>query len=403
MKNQTVEIRKKGGGVVRRFRFTQKALEELQTDLPREWVYDEMVHPLAVMVTRAGSKSYYVVKTLENRKKLISRIGSVAEIPLPKARRLVSEILLKAAMGEIVGSEKRRTLRANARTLADAYQEYHRYLEQHRKASSISQYERLWNKHLEPWAGAKAMREIRRHEVVAMHQDIGEHNGHHLANRVVAFLRAIINRAIRDHEMEIPNPANAITFYREGRRSKRLMPEDLPAFFAAVREEQNEDIRDFVLIALFTGARKSNVLSMRWCDISLDRGLWIVPEGDSKNSKELDVVLPTRVVEILGNRQAQTQGLYVFPGRRGVPHMMDPKIGWMRICERAGLQGLHMHDLRRSLASFQIDAGAPLEVIQKTLGHESKTTTEIYARMALETVRASVERAVDVMLKGETK
>ncbi len=58
-----------------------------------------------------------------------------------------------------------------------------------------------------------------------------------------------------------------------------------------------------------------------------------------------------------------------------------------------------MHDLRRKIASFQIDTGSPLEVIQKTLGHESKVTTEIYARLALEPVRESVERAAEEMLK----
>lgn len=53
---------------------------------------------------------------------------------------------------------------------------------------------------------------------------------------------------------------------------------------------------------------------------------------------------------------------------------------------------------RRRLASFQIVAGTPLEVIQKTLGHESKTTTEIYARLATGPVRESLERAASAML-----
>jgi hypothetical protein len=68
-----------------------------------------------------------------------------------------------------------------------------------------------------------------------------------------------------------------------------------------------------------------------------------------------------------------------------------------------GVSAFQSPGRRRRLASFQIVAGAPLEVIQKTLGHESKTTTEIYARMALETVRASVERATEEMLKAVTK
>lgn len=55
---------------------------------------------------------------------------------------------------------------------------------------------------------------------------------------------------------------------------------------------------------------------------------------------------------------------------------------------------LRLDDKRSSLASFQIDTGAPLEVIQKTLGHGNKATTEIYARMAMDPVRASVDSAI---------
>ncbi len=64
------------------------------------------------------------------------------------------------------------------------------------------------------------------------------------------------------------------------------------------------------------------------------------------------------------------------------------------------MPGFRMHDLRRSLASFQIDTGTPLEVIQKTLGHESKVTTEVYAQMAMGPVMESLERATEEMLKG---
>jgi integrase len=113
----------------------------------------------------------------------------------------------------------------------------------------------------------------------------------------------------------------------------------------------------------------------------------------------LHVVLPGYVVEILRALQATTEGRHVFPARRYAEHMVTPEQGWASICERAGQKNLHLHDLRRSLASFQIDAGKPLEVIQKTLGHESKTTTEIYSRLALEPVRASVERATEEMLR----
>lgn len=385
---------------MRRFRFTQKALEGLSTSSPREWVYDEQVPRLALMVTQMGAKSFYAVKTLEGKRRFV-RIGSLQDTPIPLARKQAAEIVLKMLSGEFL-EELAAVEPPPALTLGQAYEEYRRYLERHRKANTIYQYERQWEKFIKPWAGERPMQDIRRREVVALHQEVGDTNGHHQANRVVALVRAVINRSIREHELEIPNPANAITFYREGRRSRRLMPEELPAFFKALGEEPNEDIRDFVHVSLFTGARKANVMGMRWSDISMERGLWVVPVGDSKTSKELDIVLSEHVLSILRERRSRVPGDFVFPGRNGRTneHMQEPRFGWLRICERAGLKNLHIHDLRRSLASFQIDTGTPLEVIQKTLGHESKTTTEIYARLALDTVRASVELAALEILKG---
>ena len=382
-----------------RFRFTQRALEELKTDLSREWVYDEQVPLLALMVTSAGAKSYYAVKTWQGKRRFV-RIGAFSEIPLPLARKRASEVILQITSGDYVPKRVQEAV-ASVFTLGMAYAEYQTFLQHHRKASTISQYDWIWKHHLEEWGADRALEEIRRREVVALHQTVGKQNGPYLANRVVSLLRAVINRAIRDHEMDLPNPANAITFYREEKRARRLMAEELPAFFKAVEEEPNRDIRDFVMVSLFTGARKSNVLAMRWSDISLERGLWVIPAAQSKTSKALDVVLGSFVIELLQTRRGLSESDFVFPGRSGRSndHMVDPKFGWDRICKRAGLENLHLHDLRRSLASFQIDTGTPLEVIQKTLGHESKVTTEIYARLALEPVRESVERAAEEMLR----
>ena len=392
-----------------RIQFTQKALDELSTTKNRLWVYDNQVNHLAIMVTAKGAKSFYVVKLVQGKKEEV-RIGPYPEVSIPVARRTASEILLRVVKGETIGTARRIQERNEQLTLGTAFAEYQAFLERHRKPKTIREYNGQWRLFLSAWA-KRPLKSIRRHEVVTLHHAIGDHHGKHQANRVVALLRALFNRAIREHELDINNPAQAITFYREERRSRRLTVEELPAFFQAVDEEPNKDVRDFVLLALFTGARKSNLLAMRWADVSLDHGLWVIPSAESKTSRQLDVVLPTAAVQILQDRLAGQVSEFVFPGRIGGQvsadpdrprsgHMANPAEGWQRILDKAGLAGLRMHDLRRSLASFQIDTGTPLEVIQKTLGHESKMTTEIYARLAMEPVRASVERATEEMLKA---
>jgi integrase len=431
---------------VSKLRLTKKVIDDLDPTLGRQYIYDTVNSALAVLVTAAGTKSFYLVKKHQGVQ-VRQRIGNVADIPIERARAIASERVSALLTGGGVGCQdecpepenpgfqdqstpaglqtaresttatsaqakgaKRSSKEAlppqepdeDAISLRLVMEEYLAYAAEHRKPSTQAHYRYEWEHYLQAWAGKRTLASLRRREVTDLHQTLGRKNGHHQANRVLALLRAAINRAIREHELNLHNPAIAITFYREARRSRRLHLEELPAFFQALDEEPNRSLRDFLLLALFTGARKSNLLHMRWEHVSLERGLWIIPAEDSKSNCELPVVLVERVLQILIARRSQVVGPWVFPGRNPRNPMTNPNVGWIRILQRAGLTGLRMHDLRRSLASFQIDTGTPLEVIQKTLGHESKTTTEIYARLAMEPVRLSLEKATGEMLKHIT-
>jgi integrase len=428
---------------ISKLRLTKKVIDDLDPTLGRHYVYDTVNSALAVLVTSSGTKSFYLVKKHQGVQ-VRQRIGNVADIPIERARAIASErvsALLTGSSGvrqdERADPEKQAgqdqpfsaveqtaqnptpctpaTAKAATRlrqkapysqepeeetlTLGQVMGEYLAYASEHRKPSTQAHYRYEWEHYLKAWAGMRILSSLRRREVTDLHQTLGRKNGHHQANRVLALLRAAINRAIREHELNLHNPAIAITFYRELRRSRRLFIEELPAFFQALEDEPNRSLRDFLLVALFTGARKSNLMHMRWEHLSIERGIWIIPAEESKSNSELPVVLVDRVRQILNVRRAQSTGPWVFPGRYPHKPMTNPNVGWIRILERSGLKGLRMHDLRRSLASFQIDTGTPLEVIQKTLGHESKTTTEIYARLAMEPVRMSLERATSEMMR----
>ena len=77
---------------------------------------------------------------------------------------------------------------------------------------------------------------------------------------------------------------------------------------------------------------------------------------------------------------------------------MEPKKGWKRILERAGIEDLRIHDLRRTLGSWQAKTGASLAIIGKSLNHKNQSTTAIYARLDLDPVRNSVNTATSAML-----
>ena len=89
---------------------------------------------------------------------------------------------------------------------------------------------------------------------------------------------------------------------------------------------------------------------------------------------------------------------YVFPGPGATGHLVEPRKAWKRILDRAEIEDLRIHDLRRSLGSWQAATGANLSVIGKTLNHKNVTTTAIYARLNLDPVREAMQKATTAML-----
>jgi integrase len=89
---------------------------------------------------------------------------------------------------------------------------------------------------------------------------------------------------------------------------------------------------------------------------------------------------------------------FVFPGKGQTGHLAEPKKGWARVLHRAGLSDLRIHDLRRTLGSWQAKQGASLAIIGKSLNHKNQNTTAIYARLDLDPVRHSVNTATDAIM-----
>jgi integrase len=138
---------------------------------------------------------------------------------------------------------------------------------------------------------------------------------------------------------------------------------------------------------------------MRWDQIDLTRGEWRIPE--TKNGESQRVVLSSEAVQILTARgQHYGQSPWVFPSTGASGHLQDPKKGWQRLLQRAELQDVRIHDLRRTLGSWQAATGANGFVIGKSLGHKSMRATEIYARIDLDPVRHSVQTATKAMFEA---
>lgn len=381
-----------------RFSFTKARLEALEVpeNGRRRYVYDTGAPGLALCVTPAGSRTFYSYRKVEGEPQR-ERIGRFPEVTIAQARAEA-----KALAGRIVQGANPRAERLAARKqakLGDLFAYWMQYARQHKRPKSRAEDERQYNTFLKPWAGRR-LATIKRADVQALHSRVGTENGPYAANRLLALIRAMWNKA-RDLGYSGDNPALGIKRFREQSRDRFLGPDELKPFFAALATEPNEVLRDFFLVCLFTGGRRANVQGMRWADVDIARGVWRIPPGDAKGGEVILVPLVPSIVEALRRRAEASNGSpWVFPGRGRTGHIVEPKSAWKRIIERAGLRDVRIHDLRRSLGSWQAALGASLPVIGKSLGHRQVSTTAVYARLEMDPVRASVEAAETAMLQA---
>ena len=356
----------------------------------RDYYYDGKEKGLVLAVTPASGKSFYLYKRIDGRPERLL-LGKFPDLTVENARKLAASAKGEIAMGENPQKAKR-SIR-DEMTFGALFTEY---LEKHSKVHkrSWAYDEREVNKFLKHWFKRK-ISSIEKPEVERLHAKVGKDNGLYQANRLLERIRSIFNKAT-DWGWGGVNPATGIKKYREKSRDRFLQPEELPRFFEALANEPNEAARDFFMISLLAGARKSNTLAMRWDEISFHSDTWRI--ALTKNDDPQIVHLSPQAMEILKERKLHSLSPWVFPGGGASGHFSDPKKAWMRILKEAGIADLRIHDLRRTLGSWQAATGANSYIIGKSLGHRSQQSTAVYARLNLDPVRDSVNKATDAML-----
>jgi len=376
----------------KRVNFTEAMVAKIKPPTDgRDTFHDAKVRGLILTVTPAGTKSYCLYKRVRGKPQR-TLLGHHPELTVENARKEATKKYARIIGGEDP-NEDRRKQRRGGRSLGEVFEHFrdNRLAAKRRPSTLISHKSRFETCLAE--LKDRRIDSIRRDEVNALHVRLGNERGRTSANRAIQLLRSLFNYANDEMGMELANPAARVELFKETPRERLLRADEMPKFFAAVAAEEDETFRDFFIVALYTGARRGNVQSMKWADLDLEAGTWTIPAEQFKTGKAQSVVLSPQVLDILKRRRLYAQRQYVFAshGKRG--HLVEPKGAWERIRERSGLTDLRIHDLRRTLGSWQAAAGASLSVIGRSLGHTQASTTAIYARLDLEDVRKSVQAA----------
>lgn len=361
----------------------------------RTTYHDTKTNGLQLRVTHNGVKTFSLYRRVKAGSVERVTLGRYPDMTVEQARREAARLNALLVQG-INPNTDSRALKTET-TLQQLFDEFLKHRRNRRGAyladKTKRSYQYDFNLYLSKW-GNRKLSQFKDTDFGKLHAQIGK-DYPTTANRIIALASSLFSYAQERKLFKGINPAMGIKKFPENKRDRFIQSDELPAFFKALADEPNETLRDFFLVALLTGARRSNVMAMQWNQINLGRAEWRIPT--TKNGEPQTVTLTVEAVEILKARQG-TNDTWVFPGVGKSGHLEEPKKGWKRVLERAGIENLRIHDLRRTLGSWQAKTGASLAIVGKSLNHKSLSTTAIYARLDLDPVRDSVDRATNAML-----
>jgi integrase len=352
------------------------------------YVYDTVTPSLAVRVASTGGRSFVVVKKINGRAQRIT-LGRYPGLRLDDARQAARTIAGEIAKGDDPVA-LRKAARARKTKLSDLWPPYLAHLKQRNRTWRRDK--QRWEAEVSPALGRKALAEITRSDCQALIDRIG--TDHPIAaNRIAAFLSALLNFAVRSDRLAV-NPARGLIRFQETSRSRVLKSDELENLMKAIEAEKDPWTSAFLML-MFTGARRGSVVSMRWEDIDLGTAIWTIPAQVAKNKTATPIPLTQPAVILLQQQLERSAGEpWVFPSAIGDGHLVGLPKAWARVLRRAKIKNLRIHDIRRSVGTAMARTGASPHLIATGLGHRSIASARAYVRLAGEDARQALGNAV---------
>ncbi len=273
------------------------------------------------------------------------------------------------------------------------------YAPLHKKPRAVQEDARNLRLHILPVIGPLKMSEITRGHASKIQLDL---RGFKVkGNRCLGTLSAMMTVAekwgLRAH---YTNPCRGVDRIKEHSRERFLTSEELARLGEALdhaergysdaewealppRERRRKAPEDWRAVAcyrllLFTGARLSEILTLKWSYIDWNRGLVRLP--DSKTGPK-NLPLSGPALALIEDLPSLQDNPYVLHGDREEAHFVGIQKPWQRIRHFANLDDVRLHDLRHAFASIAVSGGDSLYLVGKVLGHRQASTTERYAHL----------------------
>lgn len=371
-------------------RITMTAVMALQ---PNETLRDTEVKGFGVR-RRDGAPSYFLQTRVNGRLKWIT-IGIHGTPWTPTdARKEALRLLVEAKAGRDPNAAKREQRKRKPKpiTLAEVAT---RFIADHGaklKDSTRTEYVRLLDKTITPALGRYPIKGVDRADVTRFHN--GMKATPNKANFALAVLSKLMNWCeIEGYREPNSNPCRHVRKYKEKARQRFLTDQELDRLGRVLsdleaRNEETVFVVGALRMLLLTGARLGEILPLEWRYVDLQRGHLTLP--DSKTGQKV-IFLNGAAIQLLQRLPRVDGNPHVFVGLRPGGHIINLQKPWRRIRTLADIEDVRIHDLRHSFASVAAAQGASLQLIGRLLGHATQQTTQRYAHLVADQVRAANE------------
>jgi integrase len=356
--------------------------------------FDASIPGFLLEVRQSGGKTFYQRYRNARGRECQFKIGSPDVLSLPQARKKARNVIAQALLGDDP-QQRRQELRAIP-SFSEFVRDLYLPFAMNAKRSWRTD-ETVLRIQVLPAFGRLPLDQI----TTAMIADLltrmarkGYASG--TMNRVLVLLRFMFNLA---NKWKVPgalsNPTAGLKLLPEKMLNRFLSANEAQRLLNALELDANRTAARAIKLLLLTGARRNEITHARWDHVCWANRTLHVP--CAKSGRPRSIVLNAAAVDLLRSIQPLPGNPYVFPSAitgRPSPTLHFP---WTRIRKRAGLTDVRLHDLRHSFASFLVNKGVSIYVVQGLLGHTLVRTTQRYAHLADETLSQAAEMIVTII------
>ena len=257
-----------------------------------------------------------------------------------------------------------------------------RFLSEHAAHKrSFRELERLIRRHIIPSWGERPLDRLTPGDMLSFkkrHADTP-----YECNRVLDTLKTILNIAAKWRVLpcNFENPVDDVARFREKPRERVLTHDEMRRPVAAIDDEPSQLARSLFQLLATVPLRRGEAVRAKWEDLDLVNCTLRV-EDLSDHKKSSPQPLPPDLARAVNALPRQPNNPYIFANRAGDAHVVHIEDMWRRILKSAGIEGVRIHDLRRTIATSFAAAGANEYEIQGMLGHTTSIASRAYVHRA---------------------